>query len=161
MCAYGLACPDTSLPIQKATGIMCHFHGAANYDGLKTCPGCERHRAIEGKLSSGQNVSTFCAEYTHQFVSSMMDMCQPFVKAVAQHQTEILLSEMHDECLAGELASSPEIAAQPSPMFQVQLMHQSPNQLNWPSRSCTTTWDIRAPKIWFAFSGTVMHRLPL
>lgn len=115
MCAYGLACPDTSLPIQKATGIMCHFHGAANYDGLKTCPGCERHRAIEGKLSSGQNVSTFCAEYTHQFVSSMMDMCQPFVKAVAQHQTEILLSEMHDECLAGELASSPEIAAQPSP----------------------------------------------
>eukprot|EP00435_Cladocopium_sp_Y103_P053201 s487_g17.t1 len=89
--------------------------GAKEYDGLKTCPGCKCHRPIEGKLSNGQNVSTFCAEYTNKFVSSMMGMCQPFVKAVTERQSGILLSEMHEECLAGQIASNQEAAVPPSP----------------------------------------------
>ena len=108
MCAYGLRCPDSKVPIQKATGVMCHFARGAPAEAFKTCQGCTVHRPIEGKLSNGMNVSTFCAEYTEQFVKSMFDLSN-CVNSSSDNSLEL-------ECLVSEAVESanPGLAAQAS-----------------------------------------------
>ncbi len=48
MCAYNLKCPDTQLPIQKATGLMTSRKEVSLY--MHKCNGCDKHRPVEGKL---------------------------------------------------------------------------------------------------------------
>ena len=56
MCAYGLSCPDTCLPIRKATGLMLSCRPEDRNHVLQRCPGCAEHRWVAGKLRNGQNV---------------------------------------------------------------------------------------------------------
>ena len=51
MCAYGLKCPDSGLPIRKATGLICSHPEAHKL--AKTCPGCKLHKRVEGCYSGG------------------------------------------------------------------------------------------------------------
>ena len=70
MCAFGLKCPDTELPIQKATGLV--FSKQIGWDKA-VCPGCPKHRPVEGKLQSGENVSSFVASYPQKFVQVLLE----------------------------------------------------------------------------------------
>ena len=106
MCAYGLSCPDTHLPIQKATGLLCSVSEPNRTAAFKTCPGCPKHRPIEGKLGNGQNVSTFCAEYTPKFVKTMLRMRQTPCSQSA-HDVHVAEAELAIECLAGEPEPAP------------------------------------------------------
>eukprot|EP00435_Cladocopium_sp_Y103_P030061 s1739_g7.t1 len=105
MCAYGLKCPDSQVPIQKATGIMCHFQQEAAESAFRLCPGCPKHRPIEGKLLCGSNVSTFCAEYTSQFVRTMFDLSQKHRSSETPDGCAAVDLMHVDECLAGEPVS--------------------------------------------------------
>ena len=109
MCAYNLKCPDTAVPIQKATGIMT---SRADSSGFHTCPGCPEHRPIEGKLRSGQNVSAFCATYTPQFVKSMLQTIVP--ECVSQSEKPCLAVDAELDYLVSEAVAQPAAeAAQP------------------------------------------------
>eukprot|EP00435_Cladocopium_sp_Y103_P057558 s34_g19.t2 len=111
MCAYDLKCPDTQLPIQKGTGIMSSCPAERNHLFLK-CPGCPRHRTIEGKLKNGMNVSAFCAEYTKTFVSKMLETCLPTqIEKLAESRMS-LDAEM--ECLVSEVQPAAESEHAPS-----------------------------------------------
>eukprot|EP00435_Cladocopium_sp_Y103_P059600 s1213_g21.t1 len=102
MCAYGLKCPDTALPIQKATGIMSSSNEPQRF---KTCPGCPQHRSIAGKLRSGQNVSAFCATYTQKFVKSMLETMLPGLTDRSEQSCLAIDADL--ECLASEVHAEP------------------------------------------------------
>ena len=99
MCAYGLKCPDTGIPIRKATGILSSIKESTHFH---QCQGCEKHRLVEGKLNSGQNVSDFAAEYTPSFVKAMLKACQ-----AQQHVSVVDFIDLAEcegaECLIGEI----------------------------------------------------------
>ena len=100
MYAYGLKCPDTNIPIRKATGLMTsakpeHMHL------FKQCPGCLKHRHVEGKLHSGERVSTYVAEYTSQFVQCMMQWCLNNHGKVWKENIDLAACG-DTECLVGE-----------------------------------------------------------
>eukprot|EP00434_Breviolum_minutum_P003222 symbB.v1.2.002836.t1/scaffold144.1/size299099/14 len=65
LCAYGLCCPDSGLPIRKPTGIaVSHVdmvHLAAQ------CPGHPKHQLVEGKCLDGELRSAKTARYTTEF----------------------------------------------------------------------------------------------
>ena len=113
MCAYNLTCPDTKLPIQKATGLMASRKEVASH--MLRCPGCEKHRSVEGKLKDGTSVSTFVAQYTPEFVKGVLDS---FAKAGMRTEEEfqqVNLCELDVECLAADehvvaAEESPEVA---------------------------------------------------
>ena len=71
MCSFGLHCPDSQFPIQKATGILTSSKEIGKV--LTRCPGCSEHRQVAGKLSDGRLVSEFVAEYPPAFVKSVLD----------------------------------------------------------------------------------------
>lgn len=107
MCAYGLKCPDTKLPIRKATGLMLSRRPEDRGMKLHTCPGCPEHRVVEGKLLDGRNVSEFVAQYTTKFVQEMMDLCVG--DRLPNHAVPAHLAECEDwECLASESVDAPE-----------------------------------------------------
>eukprot|EP00435_Cladocopium_sp_Y103_P057771 s2526_g20.t1 len=110
MCAYDLRCPDTQLPIQKATGIMSSCPADRSHLFLK-CPGCPRHRTIQGKLKDGTNVSSFCAEYTRSFVSKMLETCLPI--QVQELKTNRVSLGADLECLASEVQHAQQPDSQP------------------------------------------------
>eukprot|EP00435_Cladocopium_sp_Y103_P019462 s1915_g4.t1 len=102
MCAYGLKCPDTLLPIQKATGIM---NSNTQPEKFRKCMGCQQHRPIEGKLKDGQNVSAFCAKYTQEFVKSMLHVMLPDIASPSEQAC--LSADADLECLVGEPLAEP------------------------------------------------------
>lgn len=110
MCGYGLRCPDTGLPIRKATGLMMSRRPEDHGETLHTCPGCHNHRRVEGKLKNGMNVSEYVAEYTPEFVDHMLDVCIPKSSTINAHWVD-LLSCKDVECLA----SGPEVQVQDPP----------------------------------------------
>ena len=115
MCAYGLKCPDSCMPIHKPTGLLVSSGPHHDLSHIKTCPGCARHRQIAGKLKSGQNVSAFAAAYTQDFVKHMLFMLVPWCKP-EDMGAEVLLSELDLQCLAAESAApavEPEQALAP------------------------------------------------
>lgn len=110
MCAYQLKCPDTSLAIQKATGLMMSEHDRSS-KCIRSCAGSHEHRHVAGKLSSGQSVSSFVAEYTPCFVQDMLKLLVPH--HFQAMDTEVLLTETGNECLAGEDQAQVEAVAAP------------------------------------------------
>lgn len=124
MCAYGLRCPDTKLPIRKATGLMLSRRPEDRGMKLHTCSGCPEHRVVEGKLLDGRNVSEFVAQYTTKFVQEMMDLCvgdRLPNDAVPAH-----LAECEDwECLASESVDAPEPEASHLPRLNLSHLHPS------------------------------------
>lgn len=76
-CAYDLRCPDTDLPIRKATGLMMSRRPEDHGETIRTCPGCPKHRRVEGKLKDGTNVSEYVSEYTPAFVNWMFVFHRP------------------------------------------------------------------------------------
>lgn len=103
MCRYGLKCPDTGLPIRKATGLMVSRKEVQNYLGCCKCT--TEHRVIEGKLKSGQLVSDFCSQYTDSFVKSILNAFgDAGVRACCFRPTceSHLVQSSSQECLVGE-----------------------------------------------------------
>ena len=101
MCAYDLKCPDTGLPIQKATGLLQSCSDKAS-SHIRTCPGNHTHQHVAGKLTSGQTLSSFVAQYTSCFVKSMCDL---FSLKSLDMDAEVLLTETGNECLAVDAPS--------------------------------------------------------
>ena len=115
MCAYGLSCPDTGLPIRKATGLMLSCRPEDRNHVLQRCPGCAEHRLVAGKLRNGQNVSEYVASYTSQFVNSIMDMCLPEHPSLPTHQVDLAACE-ETECLADGAVLAPAEAQELEPV---------------------------------------------
>ena len=95
-CAYGLKCPDTNLPIQKATGLMVSRPEVSNH--MQRCAGCPKHRVVAGQLKSGQSVSSFVAKYPPRFVKAIINA---FKKEGMPCDHECF--DLGVECLAGEV----------------------------------------------------------
>ena len=103
MCSYGLCCPDTNLPIQKASGILTSSDEIRAV--LTRCPGCVQHKQVAGRLSDGRLVSEFVAEYTPKFVQKVLEAV---VHNPKNSNWDMNLIECPSECLvAGD--SPPEI----------------------------------------------------
>lgn len=130
MCAYGLKCPDTELPIQKATGLLLSATGHDAQPYLKQCPGCPEHRRVEGKLQSGQNVSEYVAEYTPQFVNAILDASLNH-KQVERESMYVQLQDHPDtSCLVADAGSdeprAPDIVEEsvdPKIMSAIKKLH--------------------------------------
>ena len=110
MCAYGLKCPDTGIPVLKPTGL------AVSHDDMvelaKCCPGHAQHRVIAGRCKDGQNISAKAAVYTSEFVHTWLSsVCpSPSLCAFASVQDPATPSELIQvvhECCAQE-EGSPE-----------------------------------------------------
>lgn len=102
-CAYGLKCPDTNLPIQKATGLMVSRPEVANH--MNRCPGCSQHRVVAGQLKSGQSVSSFVAKYPPRFVKAIVNAFQKEGMPLDHECFEleqVPLTDLGVECLVGE-----------------------------------------------------------
>ena len=101
MCSFGLCCPDSQLPIQKATGVL------TSSDSIKAvltrCPGCSEHRQVAGRLSDGRLISEFVAEYTPSFVKSVLD---GVLHDPQESNWDANLVECPSECLAADDAPS-------------------------------------------------------
>eukprot|EP00435_Cladocopium_sp_Y103_P052219 s999_g16.t1 len=106
MCAYGLRCPDTKLPIRKATGLILSCRPEDRNRKLHVCPGCPKHRLVEGRLKDGRNVSEFVAEYTKQLVRSIMDLCVPEMHDPVTHHVDLAACD-DVECLSDGLVPAP------------------------------------------------------
>ena len=124
MCAYGLKCPDSGLPIRKATGLICSHPDAHKL--TKTCPGCKLHKRVEGSYSGG-SLSEFTAAYTPSFVSECWRVVGP-----PPTTAECALGEPIDwealnlECLAGEGVERAEQADVPSADGPAEAPDQDP-----------------------------------
>lgn len=105
MCAYNLRCPDTGLPIQKATGLMCSRSEVAQH--MKQCPGCAQHRKVEGQLKSGQRVSDMVASYTPEFVSAVYHAFAQAGLRACDFECQASLVEMYHDCFASAPAEEP------------------------------------------------------
>lgn len=102
-CAYGLKCPDTNLPIQKATGLMVSRPEVANH--MHRCSGCHQHRVVAGQLKSGQSVSSFVAKYPPRFVKAIINAFHKEGMPLDHECFEleaVPLTDLGVECLAGE-----------------------------------------------------------
>ena len=97
MCSFGLCCPDTQLPIQKASGILTSSQEIKAV--LTRCPGCSQHRQVAGRLSDGRLVSEFVAEYTPLFVNTVLDA---LINSRDKTNWDVNLIECPRECLAAE-----------------------------------------------------------
>ena len=110
MCAYGLVCPDSSLPIRKATGVLTSAR-SSDADTFQQCQGCAQHRPVEGKLKSGMNVSEFVAAYTPRFVQKMLDACVGRQTIDSLCAADLNVSGDYD-CLIGESELQPASPAE-------------------------------------------------
>ena len=105
MCAYNLKCPDTQLPIQKATGLMTSRKEVSLY--MHKCKGCDKHRPVEGKLKDGTSVSTFVAQYTPEFVRGVLDSFSKAGMRSDETFQQVDLCELEVECLAADEQPEP------------------------------------------------------
>ena len=122
MCAYNLKCPDSNLPIRKATGLMCS-RLIAPY--MKQCPGCTEHQVVAGQLSNGMRRSTFVAKYTPQFVQSVLQaLAMVGLREVAIPE-KARLTDLGVECLAGEEIEPVQPDAVPEPSEQPDKIQQA------------------------------------
>ena len=100
MCAYGLCCPESELPIQKATGLMTSRPQIAEH--MQQCPGCPKHKQVAGRLKSGQLLSDFVATYTPKFCISVLQELANAGVAMPSTIHELQYAELDVECLASE-----------------------------------------------------------
>ena len=107
MCAYGLKCPDTKCPIRKATGLMLSCKPEDRHVALRTCEGCPKHRPVEGKLKGGRSVSEYVAEYTPEFVQSMLDLMLTERRCHSDEWVNLV------ECEGAECLAADQVAEQP------------------------------------------------
>ena len=135
MCAYGLACPDSQLPIRKATGLMLSRRPEDRGMILHTCPGCTKHHMVEGKLTDGRNVSDFVAQYTEKFVQAIMDLCLGDRSSHDEHWVH--LTECEDlECLASSTVNTadqgdvPSVGANASPAGEIEVSTSDPTAVH-------------------------------
>ena len=104
MCRHGLRCPDTNLPIRKATGLMVSREKVKQYFGCCNCT--TEHRIIEGKLKNGQLVGDFCSRYTEAFVKAVLHAFgEAGVRACLFRPSceSHLVQSSSQECFAGEI----------------------------------------------------------
>ena len=110
MCAYGLTCPKTGLPMQKHTGILCshpNFRHAA-----RRCPGCAQHQPIEGHCGLGRSRSAHAGRYTPEFVKSVWQHIGPQASEILYTPGDpIDWATLQCECLAGDVEVSASDAA--------------------------------------------------
>ena len=114
MCAYGLKCPRSGLPIKKGTALLCSDPELAK--GIRTCPGCPKHQTIEGQVAPGVTRSSFTARYCPGFVQMLW-------KHIGPQGTESLCVEgepidwvaLDCECLAGGSEDQGVAAPHPDP----------------------------------------------
>ena len=122
MCAYDLKCPDSNLPIRKATGLMCS-RLIAPY--MKQCPGCAEHQVVAGQLSNGMRRSTFVAKYTPQFVQSVLQaLAMVGLREVAVPE-KAKLTDLGVECLASEESEPAQPDAVPESPDQPDKIQQA------------------------------------
>lgn len=111
MCAYNLVCPDSNLPIRKATGLMTSKRTIAQH--MKQRPGCASHQTVQGRLSNGMLRSAFVSRYTPQFVEAVLNAfaaegCREFEPVQSVH-----LVDLEVECLVNESDGPMPEAASP------------------------------------------------
>ena len=101
MCAYGLKCPKTGLPMQKQTGLVSSHPGIKQ--AIKQCPGRPKHQPIEGECGFGVCRSTWASRYTPQFVKTLWKHLGPTASDINVIPGSPLdWSALQCECLAGE-----------------------------------------------------------
>ena len=112
MCAYGLTCPRSGLPIKRETALLCSNPNLAQ--GARTCPGCHRHQHIQGHASSGVSRSEFSGRYCSGFVEMLwrhvgFNACESLVV----QGDPLDWTALECECLAGSVFQrAPEIPRQ-------------------------------------------------
>ena len=139
MCAYNLKCPDTQLPIQKATGLMTSRKEVASF--THKCPGCHKHRSVEGKLKDGTSVSTFVAQYTPEFVRAVLDSFSKAGMRTDEEFQQVDLCDLEVECLAADeqpeaVEDSPQAEAAPQVDDKIRSALMKPHKnLGHPSQA--------------------------
>ena len=111
MCAYNLKCPDSQLPIQKATGLMCSRPSVAQH--MKQCSGCAEHQVVAGQLSNGMR-SQFVSRYTPEFVQSVLQAFALEGLREVAIPPKMRLVDLGVECLAGEIVEPANADAAPA-----------------------------------------------
>ena len=100
MCAYGLCCPESGLPIQKATGLRTSRPQIPEH--MHQCPGCPQHKQVAGRLQSGQLLSDFVASYTPKFCFSVLQQLSEAGVCMPSTVHDLQYAELDIECLAAE-----------------------------------------------------------
>ena len=100
MCAYGLKCPLSKLPIQKGTGLIAS--SAKIKQALRRCPGCTQHKTA-ARSEGGVSICEHAGRYTPQFVKAMYGQLGPEAQVHPCALTEpVAWSELQCECLASD-----------------------------------------------------------
>ena len=111
MCAYGLQCRLSGLPIRKGTALLCSNPELAH--GIRRCPGCPKHQVIEGQIAPGVTRSSFTGKYCSGFVQMLWKYLGPKgTKSCCLIGEPLDWEALQCECLAGEAAPVPEAPAE-------------------------------------------------
>ena len=109
MCAYGLKCSESKLPIRKGTGILCSNPDVVK--AVRTCPGCPKHQVLEGSSRTRE-----AAKYTPEFVRVFWKHVGPKGHEVLSIDGEALdFQALSCECLAGEAHRANPVPAEALP----------------------------------------------
>ena len=105
MCAYGLCCKLSDLPIRKSTGLLCSNPDIVK--ALKLCPGCPKHQPLEGA-----NRTQTAAAYTPEFVRILWRHVGPKCSESLVVEGETLdFGALQCECLAASSSKNPASSA--------------------------------------------------
>ena len=109
ICAYGLKCSESKLPIRKGTGILCSNPDVVK--AVRTCPGCPKHQVLEGSSRTRE-----AAKYTPEFVRVFWKHAGPKGHEVLSIDREALdFQALSCECLAGEAHRADPVPAEALP----------------------------------------------
>lgn len=109
LCAYGLCCPDSGLPIRKPTGIAVSHADMVHL--AAQCPGHPKHQLVEGKCLDGELRSAKTARYTTEFCErwlSCVDHLSPSSSVLYSEETSENPCESLSKKASEVLAAEPE-----------------------------------------------------
>ena len=126
LCAYGLVCPRSGIPIKGSTLLLCSNPALAQ--GARTCPGCSQHQSVDRGTSPGFSRSSCSAARCPGFLGMLWKQIGSCPREVFVAQGESLDWEALDcECLAG--------AARPARLRPEAPAREDPNLPNEPQQA--------------------------
>ena len=121
MCAYGMCCPKSRLPVQKAAGIISSHPSVGEL--VRSCPGCPTHQVVVGSDSLRASANKF----PPAFVEAVWTHLGPDTRPV---KSDIDWVALGCECLAGEDEHAPAPAQQEPSPEQVHKVDQALKRLH-------------------------------
>ena len=95
MCAYGLICPDSTLPPRNETGLIMSRRPEDHGFSLRRCDNSHQHRLVDGKFMNTAHAPTFTKEMLKLNV-------RPCVENAPVPPAALPVETLEIECMVGE-----------------------------------------------------------